>query len=83
MSRIDDENWATLEELLEEWHHPEHGLNDVPMSELTARLQQLSEKNYVEIAWDDEINEPIFRLTTAAYEKYRPRHEQNGGVDAT
>lgn len=71
MSRIDDENWTTLEELLEEYNHPEHGENPIDMPTLTDKLRKMIERGALEVAWDDEINEPIFRLTAELYAKYR------------
>lgn len=71
MSRIEDEKWSTLEELFEEYHHPEHGTAAITLAELTDKLRKMAEKGLMEIAWDDEINEPIFRLTDEVYEKYK------------
>jgi DNA-binding PadR family transcriptional regulator len=68
-----DENWATLEELLREYHHPEHGNAPIDLATLTDKLRRLTEMGLMEIAWDDHSNEPIFRLTDEAHEKYLRR----------
>jgi hypothetical protein len=68
-----DKNWATLEELLIEYHHPEHGTEPINIATLTDKLRRLTKMGLMEIAWDDQTNEPIFRLTDDAYEKYSSR----------